>query len=162
MFLGPVCEYVIAAVARYAAVWKVPVITPGAQANAFLAKQRYSTLTRIMGSYHQLGTVFQPIMQLFGWKVAGLLYEDYGKQQNKGHHPCNFMLQAVYQGMSVKPFHKSFSNSDSHVDFASLLRELMKAARSELFLFDFEVKSRYQSSVALLQNCINYITITSQ
>ena len=132
MFLGPVCEYVIAPVARYAAIWGVPVVTPTAQANAFLDKQhQFRTLTRIMGSAHQLGTVFRPIMHRFGWKVAGLLFEDYGSSAHKGLHRCNFMLQAVYQGMEVKPWYQSFLSNSTRSEFVTLLRQLVHSARSE-------------------------------
>jgi len=44
------CDYVIAPVARYAGRWEIPVLTPGAQAEAFRHKnQQYSTLTRLAG-----------------------------------------------------------------------------------------------------------------
>lgn len=44
------CDYVIAPVARYAGHWGIPVLTPGAQADAFRHKnQQYSTLTRLAG-----------------------------------------------------------------------------------------------------------------
>ncbi|XP_037077000.1 atrial natriuretic peptide receptor 3-like [Pollicipes pollicipes] len=130
LFLGPMCDYVIAAVARYAAIWGVPVVTPSAQANAFLDKQgQFRTLTRIMGSYHQLGAVFQPVMQLFDWRVAGLLYEEFDTTEHKGHHSCNFMMKAVYEGMKVKPTYRKFLSSSPRLDFASLLREMAKSAR---------------------------------
>ena len=140
MFLGPVCEYVIAPVARYAAIWGVPVVTPTAQANAFLDKQhQFRTLTRIMGSAHQLGTVFRPIMNKFNWEVAGLVYEDYGSSAHKGLHKCNFMLQAVYQGMEIKPSHQSFLSNSTRREFVGLLRQLVHSARSEYWDIDVTV-----------------------
>lgn len=50
VFLGPMCDYVIAPVARYAGHWGIPVLTPGAQAEAFRHKHnQFSTLTRLAG-----------------------------------------------------------------------------------------------------------------
>lgn len=52
VFLGPVCEYVISPVAKYASVWNIPLITAAAQADGFTNKQpNYPLLTRMMGSY---------------------------------------------------------------------------------------------------------------
>lgn len=132
VFLGPVCDYVIAPVARYASVWKIPVVTPAAQANAFMDKQgQFPTLTRILGSYHQLGTAFKPLLKRFNWKVAGLLYEDYATDQNRGFHRCNFMLKAIYMDMDIKPAHFSFVTSDSRSRIVQLLDEVSKSARSK-------------------------------
>ena len=52
VFLGPVCEYVISPVAKYAGVWNIPLMTAAAQADGFTHKQpNYPLLTRMMGSY---------------------------------------------------------------------------------------------------------------
>ena len=52
VFLGPVCEYVISPVGRYAGVWNIPLITAAAQADGFTNKQpNFLLLTRMMGSY---------------------------------------------------------------------------------------------------------------
>lgn len=52
VFLGPVCEYVISPVAKYAGVWNIPILTVAAQADGFGHKQpNYPLLTRMMGSY---------------------------------------------------------------------------------------------------------------
>ena len=52
VFLGPVCEYVISPVAKYAGVWNIPLLTAAAQADGFTHKQpNYPLLTRMMGSY---------------------------------------------------------------------------------------------------------------
>ena len=52
MFLGPVCEYVISPVAKYASVWGIPLLTAAAQADGFTHKHpNFPLLTRMMGSY---------------------------------------------------------------------------------------------------------------
>jgi len=85
VFLGPVCDYVIAPVARYAGVWGVPVITAGGQADAFHHKTpgQYSSLTRMTGSYSAIGHALKSILNKFGWSVAGLLYHNHGVGSGK-------------------------------------------------------------------------------
>lgn len=64
-FIGPGCEYVIAPVARYAGPWGIPVLTAGAQAEAFGYKQpSYGTLTRMMGSYTQAGVAIRKVFEV--------------------------------------------------------------------------------------------------
>lgn len=64
-FIGPGCEYVIAPVARYAGPWGIPVITAGAQAQAFSYKHpSYATLTRMMGSYIQAGVAIRKVFEV--------------------------------------------------------------------------------------------------
>lgn len=68
-FIGPGCEYVIAPVARYAGPWGIPVLTAGAQAEAFGYKQpSYSTLTRMMGSYTQAGVAIRKVFEVNPWE----------------------------------------------------------------------------------------------
>lgn len=64
-FIGPGCEYVIAPVARYAVPWGIPVLTAGAQAEAFVYKvPSYNTLTRMMGSYTQAGIAIRKVFEV--------------------------------------------------------------------------------------------------
>lgn len=44
VFLGPICDYVLAPVARYASVWRRPVLTTGGLASAFNNKVIYTSL----------------------------------------------------------------------------------------------------------------------
>lgn len=70
-FIGPGCEYVIAPVARYASLWRIPVITAGAQAEAFGYKQpSYMTLTRMMGSYTQAGVAIRKVFEVKATPIA--------------------------------------------------------------------------------------------
>lgn len=45
VFLGPICDYVLAPVARYASVWRRPVLTTGGLAAAFNNKVKFSGFT---------------------------------------------------------------------------------------------------------------------
>lgn len=55
----------IAPVARYAGPWHIPVLTAGAQAEAFGYKHpSYLTLTRMMGSYTQAGVAIRKVFEV--------------------------------------------------------------------------------------------------
>lgn len=131
-FLGPICEYVIAPVARYAGAWRIPVLTAAAQADAFRHKSLYPTLTRMMGSYYHVGEALRRILESYGWRVAGLLYHDFGHTSSQGFSICYFTLGAVFQALNEKPTHKSFNeNNTTARDYRELLLYLAKSSRSE-------------------------------
>ncbi|KOC59164.1 Atrial natriuretic peptide receptor 1 [Habropoda laboriosa] len=113
-FLGPVCDYVIAPVARYAGVWGIPVLTAGAQAEAFRYKgEHYPTLTRMMGSHRLVGEALRHILKRFGWKIAGLLYHNHAMASSRGHSECHFTLSAVFTALNQTPVYRSFNEKSS-------------------------------------------------
>ncbi|XP_047510982.1 atrial natriuretic peptide receptor 1-like isoform X1 [Pieris napi] len=96
-FIGPGCEYVIAPVARYAGLWNIPVITAGAQAEAFTYKvPTFMTLTRMMGSYTQAGVAIRKIFEEFKWRKLGMLYHNTKLSAGKGNSPCFLTLSAIF------------------------------------------------------------------
>ncbi|CAK1545472.1 unnamed protein product [Leptosia nina] len=102
-FIGPGCEYVIAPVARYAGLWHIPVITAGAQAEAFTYKHpSYMTLTRMMGSYTQAGVAIRKIFEEFKWRKLGMLYHNNILSAGKGNSPCFLTLSAIFTVLEKK------------------------------------------------------------
>ncbi|CAB3233285.1 unnamed protein product [Arctia plantaginis] len=102
-FIGPGCEYVIAPVARYAGPWGIPVLTAGAQAEAFGYKHlSYSTLTRMMGSYTQAGVAIRKVFEEFHWQRLGMLYHNNDPASGKGNSPCFLTLSAVFTVLNKK------------------------------------------------------------
>lgn len=66
VFLGPLCRYVLAAVARYSSIWEIPVLTTGGQEESFDHKQPlYRSLTRMNGSFLQIGLIFVQVFHYF-------------------------------------------------------------------------------------------------
>ncbi|XP_076394980.1 atrial natriuretic peptide receptor 1 isoform X2 [Megachile rotundata] len=130
-FLGPVCDYVIAPVARYAGVWSIPVLTAGAQAEAFRYKgEHYPTLTRMMGSHRLVGEALRHILKRFGWKIAGLLYHNHAVASSRGNSECHFTLGAVYTALNQTPVYRSFNQeTTSAEEYRNLLVFLAKSAR---------------------------------
>jgi len=103
VFLGPVCEYAIAPVARYSPYWGIPVITPGALALAFDNRDNYRLLTRISGSYSKLAGSLIALMRLFDWRSGnvGLFYQQRSSgprnsRSSLGNSDCFFAMQAVH------------------------------------------------------------------
>ncbi|XP_076650294.1 atrial natriuretic peptide receptor 1 [Halictus rubicundus] len=128
-FLGPVCDYAIAPVARYAGVWGIPVLTAGGRAEAFRHKSvHYPTLTRMMGSYRLVGEALKHILRRFGWKLIGLLYHNHPMTSSRGHSECHFTLSAVFTALNKTSFHRSFDQDESQ-NYRLLLASLSKSAR---------------------------------
>lgn len=138
--MGPVCEYVIAPVSRYAGAWRIPVLTAGAQADAFRHKsEHFPTLTRMMGSHFHVGEALRHILETFGWKVAGLLFHDHAIASTKGHSECNFIGGAIYTALKFSALnstvHRSFNEETTKPEeYRQLLTYLSKTARSKYCL----------------------------
>lgn len=62
VFLGPVCPYVLAPVARYTSFWDVPHLTSAGQVSMFDDKNiTFRILTRMNGSFSQMGQFFNQV-----------------------------------------------------------------------------------------------------
>jgi atrial natriuretic peptide receptor A len=127
-----VCEYVIAPVARYAGEWGIPVLTAGAQADAFFHKPLFPTLTRMMGSYRLVGQAVRHILHVFGWQVAGLLYHNHGVGSPLGNSMCHFTLLSIFTALNQTPAHRSFNeDTASPQEYRQLLQFVSRSARSK-------------------------------
>lgn len=126
----------IAPVARYSAIWGIPVLTTGAQADPFRHKtDNFPTLTRMMGSYTLVGEALSHILKNYGWKVAGLLYHNHWKKGPLGNSICHFTMAAVFTALNETPVHKSFDEGNyTYYEIKDLLQAVAKSSRSKLFL----------------------------
>ena len=135
IFFGPMCPYVLAPVARYSAVWDIPLLTAGGQNDNFDYKfPNYKLLTRMNGSYTQIGIILLQILQKFHWKVLGMLFHNF-VDRTKGYSSCYFTLAAVFATLGSRPFHRSFDETDPSTDYMRILKEVSKNARSKFELF---------------------------
>ena len=83
MFLGPVCDYSLAPVARYSSVWKIPIISPGGFTHSMGFKQfgnsRYPRdfplLTRIGVTFNSLAAMWINVMKEYSWGKTKVLYD---------------------------------------------------------------------------------------
>lgn len=131
--LGPMCPYVLAPVARYSAVWELPVLTAAGQNDNFDFKDpHYRLLTRMNGSYSHLGKIFLEVLKKFNWSVAALIFHNFD-DRSLGNSNCYFTLGAVYTALGRRPFYKDFDENDPKLDYKKLLKEVSQNARGKLF-----------------------------
>ncbi|KAL8586725.1 hypothetical protein ACOMHN_038711 [Nucella lapillus] len=77
---GPVCDYALAPVGRYAPVWNLPVLTSGGFAHDFGQKQEeFSTLTRLGQNFEDLAEFLLDILARFVWNTSHLIYDAKGR-----------------------------------------------------------------------------------
>ena len=67
VFLGPVCPYVLAPVARFSGVWETPIMTTGGQVNTFRNRDQYPLLVTVGGTYNQFAKFFKEVLKKFKW-----------------------------------------------------------------------------------------------
>ncbi|XP_076470850.1 atrial natriuretic peptide receptor 3-like [Babylonia areolata] len=77
---GPVCDYSLAPVGRYAPVWNIPVLTSGGFAHDFGRKEEeFSTLTRLGQNFEDLAEFVLDILSRFSWDTSHLIYDANGR-----------------------------------------------------------------------------------
>ncbi|CAC5359103.1 unnamed protein product [Mytilus coruscus] len=78
VFFGPVCDYSLSPVARYAPFWKIPIISTGGFADDFKInrKNEYPTLTRIMPvSFDSVAIATLRYIDKLKWRKVFLITE---------------------------------------------------------------------------------------
>ena len=143
VFLGPMCPYVLAPVARFSTVWNIPVITTAGHNDNFDHKlPHYKLLTRMNGSYSQIGLIFLQMLKKFGWKVVGFIYHNFDDRV-LGNSNCYFTLAAVFSTLNHhseykqhRHFHMHFDETKSNrSNYEQILIEVSKNARSKCIDF---------------------------
>ncbi|RUS73913.1 hypothetical protein EGW08_018333, partial [Elysia chlorotica] len=75
VFLGPVCDYVVAPVSRYAPFWNIPVLSPGGFAHDLGAKSsEYATLTRLGVTFNGLTRSVLGFAERFRLRKGHVIY----------------------------------------------------------------------------------------
>ncbi|XP_023227111.1 atrial natriuretic peptide receptor 1-like [Centruroides sculpturatus] len=129
VFLGPLCTYALAPVARYSSVWDVPILTAAGQNDNFDFKNpHYRLLTRMNGSYSQIGLVFLKILYKFNWNVVGLLFHNY-ENRTKGNSDCYFTLSAIYTALGRTSHYQDFDETSPNLNYEEMLRSVALKAR---------------------------------
>lgn len=86
LFLGPVCDYALAPIARYAPFWNIPVISPGGLAHDFGADKtvpnmEFPTLTRIGATFNTLAQCVIRLVKTFSWRRVKVIYTGNGLEE---------------------------------------------------------------------------------
>ena len=140
VFIGPVCDYAIAPIARFSPYWNIPVLSGGAFVSDFDNKKEYKLLTRVHGAYSNGADFFLDIAQTFNWTRLGLLYHD-NKDENasKGKSNCYFKMEALFYKLSrrfgFEPWYAGIDENQPHkYDFRETLIRASENVRSKYLL----------------------------
>ncbi|KAJ8311699.1 hypothetical protein KUTeg_011054 [Tegillarca granosa] len=98
LFLGPVCDYSVAPVARQVKFWNIPLITAGAMARDFVFSRssEYPLLTRVGPvNFSSLSMFFVKFFEYSKWKKLKILYEKSGHGDVFEDY-CHLMVTAIH------------------------------------------------------------------
>ncbi|XP_072174307.1 atrial natriuretic peptide receptor 3-like [Diadema setosum] len=118
-YFGPVCEYPVAPVSRFAKRWNIPLITVGAQAFTY---HQARMIINFMPPHVHLGRFVYEIWEKYHWTRGVMLYH----KNDKGMEDPFFMMGAVYKGLQLQgPMNFSNHGFDefSNVDYTQILRK---------------------------------------
>ncbi|KAK2495646.1 hypothetical protein MC885_001565 [Smutsia gigantea] len=129
VFLGPGCVYAAAPVGRFTAHWRVPLLTAGAPALGFGAKDEYALTTRAGPSHAKLGDFVAALHRRLGWERQALVLYDY----RPGDDPrCFFLVEGLYMRvrdrLNITVDHLEFAEGD-HDHYTMLLRTVRRKGR---------------------------------
>ncbi|KAM4806196.1 atrial natriuretic peptide receptor 1 isoform X1 [Urocitellus parryii] len=129
VFLGPGCVYAAAPVGRFTAHWRVPLLTAGAPALGFGAKDEYALTTRAGPSHAKLGDFVAALHRRLGWERRALVLYAYRPGDDQ---PCFFVVEGLYMRvrdrLNITVDHLEFAEGD-HDHYTKLLRTVRRKGR---------------------------------
>ncbi|XP_014647368.1 PREDICTED: atrial natriuretic peptide receptor 1 isoform X2 [Ceratotherium simum simum] len=129
VFLGPGCVYAAAPVGRFTAHWRVPLLTAGAPALGFGAKDEYALTTRAGPSHAKLGDFVAALHRRLGWERQALVLYAYRPGDDQ---PCFFVVEGLYMRvrdrLNITVDHLEFAEGD-HDHYTMLLRTVRRKGR---------------------------------
>jgi hypothetical protein len=118
VYMGPICDYACAPVARQLKYWNLPMVTPGAVAGDFRDYKRrlYPMLTRVGITLNSLAIFMNEVLGTFKWNRVKLFY-DKTAQGDRLENLCHFVALALHKGFQTvdglyHDFHKILPNKD--------------------------------------------------
>ncbi|CAC5359106.1 unnamed protein product [Mytilus coruscus] len=103
-FIGPVYDYAVNNVVRYAPRWNVPIVSPGGFNHGLADKQRYApTLVRIHATFNSMSKVIAKLFEKYKWKRLKSISENFGKTEIF-YGFCNLVIDAVQNEVESKDF----------------------------------------------------------
>ncbi|CAC5359107.1 unnamed protein product [Mytilus coruscus] len=96
LFIGPVYDFGVAPVARYAPKWNIPVISPGAFAHSLNQKRSFQTLTRVHTTFNSMAEFFYMILQHFGWTKIKAVSDRFGRNDIFIDF-CDLAISSIHQ-----------------------------------------------------------------
>ncbi|XP_070182590.1 atrial natriuretic peptide receptor 3-like [Littorina saxatilis] len=128
LFLGPVCDYSLAPVARYAPYWNIPIVAPGGFAHNFINKNEgiegaeYPLLTRIGSTFNSMCLTILDMLTYFRWDKVKVIYD------STAHHnvvPSFCHLAGGAMGYYLEKEGRAFDiyRTPDNVDIEGMLEE---------------------------------------
>lgn len=102
--------YTLAPISRYCSAWEIPIITPGGMIEAFRSKQGpegFSTLTRMLGSYGEMGYALNGILSEFNWHTGYMVYDEI-QDKERGNSVCSFRMKPILRYLQRTDTQKSY------------------------------------------------------
>ncbi|XP_074175093.1 atrial natriuretic peptide receptor 1 isoform X2 [Rhinolophus sinicus] len=129
VFLGPGCVYAAAPVGRFTAHWRVPLLTAGAPAQGFGAKDEYALTTRAGPTYAKLGDCVATLHRRLGWEHRALVLYGYRPGDDQ---PCFFVVEGLFlrlrSHLNITVEHMEFAEGDLD-HYAKLLQTVQHKGR---------------------------------
>ena len=66
VFMGPVCPYVLAPVARFSNIWKIPILTTSGMGVDFRDKNTYPIIS-LSGTYQGFAEFTEQLLKKYNW-----------------------------------------------------------------------------------------------
>lgn len=137
--LGPITEYVLAPVARYALVWNTPIISPGGTSDGFRLKQNFPMFTSMRQSCLSMVPMVVELMRHFSWRRVAMLYQNDLKLKGRGDSYYSFQMGSLFNhARDVLDFSKTallqLDASDmevGHDKYVEYLQTISNMSRSE-------------------------------
>ncbi|XP_031842737.1 atrial natriuretic peptide receptor 1 [Nomia melanderi] len=109
LFLGPACDYCVAAVGRVVKFFGAPLITTGGFTFDFTEKKteckdEYFMTTRIGSlAFRDLANFFVGLMNRYEWRKVHLVYATNGQSRVAGRHTCQLMMKSMVEFIKKQP-----------------------------------------------------------
>lgn len=139
VYLGPINDYVLAPVARYALVWNTPIISPGGTSDGFRLKAaNFPMLTSMRPSCKSMVPAVLDVMRHFGWRHVSMMYQNDLKLKGKGDSHYSFQMGSLFNyARDVLDFAKTSLQLDAddmavgHAKYVEYLQLISNMSRSE-------------------------------
>ncbi|XP_071139405.1 atrial natriuretic peptide receptor 1-like isoform X4 [Mytilus edulis] len=129
-FIGPVYDYAVNNIVRYAPKWNVPIVSPGGFNHGLDSKKIYApTLTRIHATFNSMSNFIALLFQKYKWKRLKTISENFGTPEIFYGY-CNLLIDAVQNQVESKDF--CFDKYDIRLDRKEKKLNMVKHVLDEI------------------------------
>ncbi|CAG2220098.1 unnamed protein product [Mytilus edulis] len=129
-FIGPVYDYAVNNIVRYAPKWNVPIVSPGGFNHGLDNKKIYApTLTRVHATFNSMSKFIALLFQKYKWKRLKTISENFGTPEIFYGY-CNLLIDAVQNQVESKDF--CFDKYDIRLDRKEKKLNMVKHVLDEI------------------------------